>query len=231
MIEFSDDDLSAFLDGAADERLAAVIEARLAGDPVLAERVAHIRSNDDLLREAFAAELAAKPFAMPEAQASNNARHLPSWWRMAAVIAVAALAGWTVAQLSANQGRDVMLAADGLVARSDLARGLSQAGSARPYHVANSVLTITLSFRSDAGTPCRQFRLETGSRAAMAVACRKDGDWHVVGWLGESAPRSAGGYHVAAGDDDPRVEAILDRLGVNAMNASQEEAAIRDGWK
>jgi len=61
---FSDEDLTAFLDGETDTVLARAIEDASAVDPVLAERIAGLDISTQTLRDAFDAQLASAP-AMP----------------------------------------------------------------------------------------------------------------------------------------------------------------------
>lgn len=73
---FTDEDLTAFLDGEADAALAARIEAGLESDPALAARVEGLSLPMDVLRAAFAMERLAPPPApaLPRPAANRNWR-------------------------------------------------------------------------------------------------------------------------------------------------------------
>lgn len=51
--QFSDDDLAAYLDGRAAPELMAQVDAAVASDPVVAERLGQIKSQGDALQRAF----------------------------------------------------------------------------------------------------------------------------------------------------------------------------------
>lgn len=115
---FTDEQITAWLDGEASPSEAAAIEAALAADAGLADRIAGLRGNDALLREAFPLDDAASPellarlgLAAPAAQvidlaAARERRTAPprkSWtadrWRIAAqFLLIAGIGGLFVSQ-------------------------------------------------------------------------------------------------------------------------------------
>jgi hypothetical protein len=229
MSAFSDEQLSAFLDGAGDPDLTEEIERALKSDEALALRLEALRETDHLLRRSFAEDVA-RPLALPSVR-RTPIRHVSHhyWWAAAAGILVAAVAGWAIGR---SGTANAMLAENGTIADASIVQGLDAARSAVPYPLGGGAnLSVALSFRAASGERCRQFSLSAPGAASAGVACAHANGWRVIGWVQEP-PAQAGGFHPAAGGDDARVEAILNRIGVeHVLNAREEEQAIATAWR
>ncbi|HLY54145.1 MAG TPA: hypothetical protein VKS60_01225 [Stellaceae bacterium] len=112
---FSDIELSAFIDGELDPARAATIEARLAADPVLAQRVKFYRADMAALARLYDPVMS---WPLPERTPAVRApaRPRPRWIAMAAAAAVAFVVVGTAWQYQAVA--DDRLVADAISARS-----------------------------------------------------------------------------------------------------------------
>lgn len=249
---YSDDVLSAFLDGEADPALAGEIEMAMQSDPALVARMERLGSNDRLLREAFDEALGAPPARLHgalQAGAADPARSAdilafkprpkPSarrpfdWTRMAAAAAVVAVLGAGVLvfappRLPATQ--PPATPADGLAPGAALAAALSKAPSGVQARVDGEVLQVALSFKARDGRLCRQFHLGSEASAADGVACHTGRGWRIEGWMA-AQPGAGSGYQTAGGADSIAA-AMVDRLGLaETLDGPGESSAIRSGWR
>ena len=243
MTKFADEQLSAFLDSAAEPGLAAEIEKAIGTDQEVLVRLGAMRRNDQTLRAVFDAALGPNTIELPSPQDgadiapfSPRRRMMPSW-QMAAALLLALATGWIAGTLlhptvpSTTQIALLDLRQNGLVVHSDLARALSAARSGVAVQTATGALNVKLSFRSVDGSLCRQFELSSLQQSAEGVACRSTDAWHISGWVSNKA-RASGGYQTAAGTDDARMRSILDDIGVaHELDRADEDAAIRSDWK
>lgn len=243
---FSEETLSAYADGELDAAGCAALEAAMASDPQLAQRVARHRALRARLQDAFAPVLtepvperllAAVRGAAPGTRADNviafGARPRPRWswpqWgAMAACLIAGVLLGPLVlrpaaapAPLETRDGR--------VVARGALARALSQQlASAQP---AGGPVEIGVSFRARDGGYCRTFVLREAQSLA-GLACRTVTAWQVVTLAQEATPGAAGGDYRQAGSAlPPAVARTLDDLMAGEpLDAAGEAAARAAGW-
>jgi hypothetical protein len=240
--KFSDEQLSAFVDGAAESELSTEIRKVMLTDLELWSRLETMRRNDATLRAAFEAALGSEGIALQPSPSGRRVvpfaqrRSAIAYWQMAAALmltmAMGLIAGTLLypAAQSLTQVALLELQPDGLVARSDLARGLSAAHSGVAMQMTTGSLNVKLSFRSTDGSLCRQFELLSQEASAQGVACRRGAEWHIAGWYSDRA-HETGGYRTAAGSEDARMNSILDRLGITqALDRADEDAAIRSHW-
>lgn len=231
----TDETLFAWLDGELDPEESARVEAAVAADRELAERVARHRAMQARLKGAFDSLLEAP---VPErlvparkepevvdfaaAKRSRDARSwapLPQWAALAATLAVGIFAGTMVPQRSSApveaQGGKVYAAA-ALDDALDSQLASAPAGDVR----------IGLTFRDRRGAICRSFT-EPGT---SGLACRDGARWQVRGLF--AAPEGqAGPYRMAAGAD-PNLAALVGSAMVGEpFDAAQERAALARRWR
>jgi negative regulator of sigma E activity len=239
---FDDETLMAYTDGELDPATRAAIEAAMAVDPALAQRVAQHQALRSRLRSAFDPVLsepipervlaAARGAAAP----AQPARVIPlrrtptarwSWPQLGALAAslvLGVLLGpWllrTPAPLVTRDG--VLLAGDAL------ARALSQQlASTQP---ADAPVQIGVTFRSRTGDYCRTFVLHEKS-ALAGLACHEHGAWRLEALAASEATRETGGYRAAASALPPGVAGTLDTLiAGEPLDARAEAAAREHGW-
>jgi anti-sigma factor RsiW len=243
---FSEETLSAYADGEVDAATRAALEAALATDPQLAQRVAHQRALRARVRDAFTPVLeepvperllASVRGAAPAERTGNvvafkqrpQARwSWPQWGAMAASLVVGVLLGPLLrpsapqAPLETSGGR--------VLASGVLSQALSrQLASAQPP---GAPVAIGVSFRARSGDYCRTFVLRE-SQSLAGLACRAGPGWQVVALAQSEAPgAAAGGYRQAASALPPAVARTLDELIVGEpLDAAAETAARERGWK
>ena len=149
------------------------------------------------------------------------------WGSLAATLVVGVLAGTIGAR---SLGGDEQLAgfdnnAGVLTAHGKLAQALStQLASAAAV---DPNVKVGISFVSKEGTYCRSFMLP----ATAGLACRNGSEWRIP-VLTNGAMGPAGEYRQAGSALPAAVlEAIDDRIVGQALDASAERAALKQGWK
>lgn len=242
----------AYLDGELADDARARIDAAVASDPLLADRMARDLRLQACVRDAFSDTLdepvPAHLQAMLAAPASHaSAAHasavqdaanvvslplrkahrpmLPAWlgYAAAAALAVVAIGGmWRQVQ------SPVRLSDGELVAGGVLADGLDRALASAPD--AASVVSIGLTFRNRDGRVCRSFAYR-GDTALSGLACRHDDAWRLSA-LESVKPEDEGEWRQASSTMTPAVQAAVDAaLTGDAFDAEAERAARDDDWR
>lgn len=188
----------------SDDRLAALIQARLASPANGAEVV--------------------------DLTARRNAR--PAWIARAAwpsAIAATLVIGLGVGWLA--KPSDDGLLAPGARAGRDLTAALDSTPSGQITRVsADLSVKPVLTFPAADGALCRQFALE-GKRPLAGVACREGEAWQVRA-LTATAAASGGEFTTAAGPGEDQVSALVEQLiAGEPLDGTEEAAKIRDKWK
>jgi hypothetical protein len=243
MNDFSDDDLSAYLDGEAAPALRAALDGASVADPALAARLSRMRSNDRRLSAAIDAELGPMPDALLHALREPPPRPATARRSMLGVrigarwalpLAAAVLIGFVMGQaLVRPRGEAVLVASNaaGVVAAPDLARSLSNARSGVALPGGAGAVRVALSFRSSDGRFCRQFGLRAAGAASTGVACRDTAGWRIEAWSADRLADNAASLTAAGGPDDPVIAAALTRLGVaDVLDQAGESAEIAATW-
>lgn len=247
-MQFSDEILMAYADGEVDVDTRRQIEAAMALDPTIAERVAKHRALRADLGAAFGGVLDEPiPARLLEAANSspassrtatvtdlNAARAAksggaktrgwswPEWSAIAASLLIGVLAGRSALQPA--QSEMFATTEGGIVASGELSAALNNQLSGTPT---DANVSIGLSFRSKGGNYCRSFAAGT----AAGFACREDAQWRVRA-LSESGAKAAGGEYRMAGSELPPavLTAIDDVMEGEALDREQEQAARERGW-
>ncbi len=243
MKPITDEQLSAYADGAADAATAAAVDRALAGDAELRARLERLRANDLLLAEAIDARLGGVPDRLqalasgqvavarvhPQRGAANGMRRLA----MAASIALAVAFGFALDRLVAEApgNSEIALGTAGLAADGGLARVMSTAYSGTPGATAAGRVVVELSFQASDGSLCRKFRIEHETQSDVGVACRSGKLWLMKGWSAGAAAGPRSGFETASGPADASIDAVIDRLGMrNSLDRAGETKAINSGW-
>jgi hypothetical protein len=240
---FSDETLMAYADGELDAPTRAALEAAMAQDPQLGQRIARHRALRARLQAAFEPVLA-EP--LPErllASAGNAAptrrgqvlelrRPPPRWsWPQWAAIAASLVLGAVLAPLlwRAPTGASIVNRDGQMLAGGALAQALNGQLAASPPGA--SPVQIGVSFRARGGEYCRTFVLR--ERSALAgLACRERSDWRLLALAqAEVPPAGARGYRPAASTLPPAVARAMDDLiEGEPLDARGEAAARARGW-
>jgi hypothetical protein len=234
----------AYLDGELADGARARIDAAVAADPGLAERLARDLRLQARVRDAFSdaldepvpahlqAMLAAAPASSLDApnvvafpQRDADRRVPPAWlgYAAAAVLAVVAIGGAWQRMQSPVRIRDGELVASGT-----LAKGLDTVLASAPD--AASAVSIGLTFRARDGRVCRSFSYRDDG-ALSGLACRADGAWQLSA-LEPIVVADDGEWRQASSAMTPAVQAAVDAALVNdVFDAEAERAAREAGWR
>lgn len=257
---FSDETLIAYTDGELDADTRAAVEAATASDPEVARRlVKHLAlagkvraAYDPVLREPVPQRLkdvVSTPVAA-SASASANAesggaidiatarmvkaarakREQRSWtWRQWSAIAATLVLGVWAGRLVHQEQPQAQMAMQGggLVARGALERALStQLAGAQ---TGDEPVRIGISFRAKSGEYCRTFTL---SNETSGLGCKAGPDWRLPVMAHAPTAPSSGAYRMAAGELPPAVVREMEqRIAGHSLDAREEEAAQRGGWR
>ena len=241
-MKYTDETLMAYADGELDDITRAGIERAMREDEALAARVAQHRTLRASVAAAFA-PVATEPVPqrlrdmVPQlppqvtpidvARAAREAKKQPParrpLWQlggMAAALVVGVLAG----RQTAGPGTEADIASSGgvLVAQAGLAQALSTQLAAGG---AQDGTRIGVSFVSKQGNYCRSFT--QGQTAGLA--CQEGGRWTLP--VVAQAGAGEGAYRQASAMPAAVLEAIDERIAGEALDAGQEQAAAKTGWR
>ena len=241
-----DDALMAHADGEGDAAARAAIDARLATEPGLADRVRRHQALRDGVTLVYGVEIdepvpqrvpqalappppvatAATVTSLAAVRASHTGLGCAQWGGMAASLALGTVLG--VALMSRGGALDPGRPDGRVLARGELARALSE----QPAGPTAGPVQVALSFLDQGGRYCRAFV----ARDQAGLACRDGGDWalQVIAPQAAAAPASAvsGGLRQASTTLPPAVlQAVDERLKGQTLDAAAERAALAAGWQ
>jgi hypothetical protein len=244
-MNFSDETVMAYADGELDVATRAAVEAAMASDPQLAQRVARHRALrgrlhaalDPVLDEPLPQRLLASVQGAPAQRRADKIplQHKaaprwswPQWGAIAASLVGGALLGPLLLRTPAGA---VLVSRDGQVLASGaLARALTeQLASNQPP---GAPLQIGVSFRARNGDYCRTFVLRD-ENALAGLACRAHQAWRLeVLAHAPAPPGAAAGYRPAGSALPASVTHTLDELiAGEPLDAGDEAAARARGWQ
>lgn len=130
----------------------------------------------------------------------------------------------------------VALTDTGLVAAGDLAAALETAPSQTKLSSGGSTITPVMTFRSAAGTFCRQYEMATSSGGDIAgLGCRRDdGRWiiRMQEALPQRTQQNSDYSRVAGGDNEPAIDATTEKMMSGpALDKNAERALLGNGWR
>jgi hypothetical protein len=235
----ADEKFFAWLDGELEGAEAAEMAARVEADPELSMLADQHRAMQSRLRSAFDATSAAP---LPErlrktvSAASSNLIDLgeqrerrlrpkqfgglPQWAMIAATLVLGIFAGTMV---PGRGGSPVEIQDGQMYAASGLGRALDTQLASSP---SGDAIRIGLTFRDSGGAICRSF----SGPAATGLACRGDGRWAVRG-LFPATEGQGSDYRMAAGMDPNLAALVGSTMAGEPMDAAQEQAARKNGWR
>lgn len=254
--EWSDEQLSAMLDGELPEAGARDLHGDLSDDPALSARFERLRvANQAFLNDS--ARIDAQP--MPAELSLLLARHAgashgglshasPSnvvpfrrWLggllmehrAIAASLFCAAAIGGLASLRSSAPASAVDDGSPVIAVTSPLGKVLEAGRSATLVSLpAGLAATPRLSFRRADGTFCRQFRLNSSTETTDGVACRETKGWRTELLVFGPAAPAAGDYQSASGPAAGLLEAYVgEQMKGAPLNAADETAAIVNRWQ
>lgn len=246
-MSYSEETLMAYADGELDPAARAALEAAMAADPGLAQRVARhqaLRARlsaaldpvlDEPLPERLLESVRGAPAQRPAAKVIPLKRPAaPRWsWPQLGALAASLVLGALLGPLLLHPptgGGAVITRSGQMLAGAALARALTeQLASNQPP---GAPVEIGVSFRARDGGYCRSFVLREQS-ALAGIACRERDAWRLeVLAQAPTSASAAGGYRPAGTALPPSVARTLDELRAGeALDASAEAAARARGWE
>ncbi|MDK8462510.1 hypothetical protein [Marinobacter sp. SS13-12] len=238
-MNITDETLSAFLDNELAEAEMEAVRDQLEADPSLADRLAglaavdaelqsHYGSIDDRPMPESVTRMLAAETSDDADPAQDNVVTFPWWRRMrghtgkavaAAVIAGVALTQW------------LTLPSNGETAWPAVVSVLDSQPSGEVYQLDNHAsLTPRLTFRSQAGEWCRQFRLETDDVASEQIACRSEGGaWEQAARVEARPSPEPESYQTASGGSvlDETLDQMMDG---SPIGPDAERALLQHRW-
>lgn len=237
-MSISDETLSAYVAGTLSAKARARVDAALAVDPALAERLRRHVTVKGIVQSAYGSLSEQprrasssegdrrRPAQVVQLAAVREARKPPQpppTWRRAhfAALGLALAAGVAIGWFLDPAAAPVIgNGANGLVAQGALAQALSTQASQPPGADHGRVLVFQ-TFRAGDGAWCRSFRAESAP-PKDGIACRRGGDWMIRMMTmapGTAAPASA--LQTVAGEM---------RSG-DALTPAQETERLRQRWR
>lgn len=244
MSKWSDEQLSAFLDGELPANEMDALSREVEADKELAARldrlseanvayVAAVGSIDDApMSTGLKAAMAAGPAAKVIQFRPRNIGAFVMEHRAIAAALVCAAAVWSVFSTMRPAG-DVPPDSQGYIAAaSPLHRMLEETPSSVPVKLPGGVeATPRLTFATAAGSFCRQYRLQSATGSSEAIACREDDGWRIEVAVFGAPGANPGDFQTAAGSASQTLDAFIDRaIAGEPLDAEQESDAIDRGW-
>lgn len=231
----NDELIGAYLDGELDAEKRALVEHWLASDQGAAARLERIRGADALIRDAIP-RVAARDDDPIVALIRGQEKSAPApslsrvWAMRAAALAAACVLGVFAGRASGPDLISIERGADAQMrVGTEVARVLDAVPSGEATPILGGEVEVALSFQTEAGQVCRQYRTISGRHAADAVACREDGGWRMV--VQAAATDIESGDYVPAGSNSP-IDVAISALGpAIALEAREERALIDAEWR
>ena len=253
-MNYTDDDLSALLDGELDSIAATALREALSNDPELADRLEQLAFADSIVKNTYQ-EIDSEPLPKSvidllagEDETHSNVVNLSrSFWssRPLQIAAAAVLTlGVFIGSPFLKQTRPDLFAeaiAIGPIGTpSALESILSNSASAVTHHLNNDQadgkalveITPVLSFQSTDGGWCREYTVATDIKAARALACRAENQWQIVLSSLEQSVTKAGDYATASTVTSAAFDEFIDNKIVGVpLSADLEHQLIENNWE
>jgi hypothetical protein len=239
-LHLTDEILMAFADGELEETMVAAVALAMAQDPVVARKIVDFQQSRRLTRSAYASSLAsdvplelqaaisaqikayegtgkgAKELAPHEPRSARLGRSYP-FMKMAVAASFAAIAAATGYFIGRHEQPEA-----GQIAQLEaplIRQELNRLGSGREVKLPIGRLRVISTYKLADGTLCREFRLQSVSGAADAVACQA-GEWNVTFALAN--PTGSAEYMPSSGSD--LMGTYLQNLGAGRALEGEVEA-------
>lgn len=256
MTKVTDEQLSAFLDGALPEEDMAFVAAAIEEDESLAERLAELGDVDTSVRALFESSGetpirretldlidAAIPDEAQEIQIEDNvvslkpkttAKQANNWWPQAVAASVALVIGLTggsyltTEKTTENQFAQMI---GSVQASSPLYSALSSGISGEPVIFQGQTLTPTASFATSGGF-CREFELSDATTNSRNIACTAGDSWTVVASVAaDNTDTAQSAYSPASSSAAVIDQMILALIQGDILSQEDEQKLISSGWK
>lgn len=224
-MKITDETLSAFLDSELSDAEMEAVRDKLEADPSLTDRLAELASVDATLQAHYGSiddrpmpesvtRMLEDPSSGDTAPEQDNVVRFP-WWRTIRGQAGKAVAAAVIAGVALMQWFG--MPSNGDPAWQEVAQVLENQPSGQMHQLdsqsaSGANLTPRLTFQTQDGQWCRQFRLNTETAASEQIACRGEtGEWEQVARAEAGPAASADAYQTASGGSalDPTLERMM----------------------
>lgn len=249
-MRYSDEQLSAYLDGELPPEERQEIDQASRTDADMAARLKRLRQADEMVRRA-AASIDDRPLSEsvrdlleePAGDADNVislAERQPTrptmGWVGALAASIALIVGFGAgSQLGTEDTATSPLQMTGPVAAGSPLFGVLEAGASATDHPLDGDLSVrpVATFKAQSGQYCREFDVFAPDAATRAVACRADGAWRVtIAIAGTASSGSTGTYTPATSGTEAALDRYLNALiDGAALGADEEAALIEKNWQ
>jgi len=255
-MKYTDEQLSAYLDGELPDKLMSEIETELAKNHQLAEHLTALAAANQAVQAAFGSiadepipahilELLNEPSTTEHISLTANV--VPFRQRLAAFSVskwAAPLAASLAMMLGVTLGRGTMLASNNndtmyaqLSGTITTSSPLYDVLNSRPSAVQVSLgkhddinIKPTLSFQTVDGSYCREFQAQSKTSALRGVACKDNQAWKIL-LLNQTKISESGGYQTASGTASALVDQLIDEIIVgDPLGSEAEGLIISRGW-
>jgi hypothetical protein len=246
-MSWSDDRLSAYLDGELPPEEMQQLARDAATDKALAARIERLAAaNRAFLAAASGIDAAPLPERTRELLAGEKKkgtevipfrpRQLAAFVMEHRAIAAGLICAAAVYGLSTSmlppQGGGIPVSSGVIAANSPLHQVLEQTASGETVQLAGGVtIRPQLTFLTADDAWCRQYALVSGKGSVEGIACRGEEDWRLqVASFG--ARQASGDYQTAASGRSAALEAFIDaNISGAPLNAEDETALLARGWR
>jgi hypothetical protein len=247
MSEFTDEQLSAFLDDALAPEERAKLAVALVEDQQLAARLEGLRAADAAYIQALSSiddrplpdgleamlDAADRAGASPTAPQAANDNF--TWRSIAASVAlVAAFAAGGLLNPFGGSSDDAPMQMAGLASDPEVQAMLESEASGARVELASGQSAVTrLSFLGAQGDYCREFVIGDATGSTVAIACRESAQsWDVVLAAAGPAITDPGDGYTPASEGNAAFDAAVSALMAgDSADAETESALIERGWQ
>ncbi|MFQ5564499.1 MAG: anti-sigma factor family protein [Parvularculaceae bacterium] len=249
---YSDETLSAYLDGELSGEKADALRRALEREPALKARLDALSAADETVRRAYAsiddAPMPARLLRLlgvekettggsrgadvTPSPARKPLRRAPVWsLPLAASVALLAGVGLGAALFTEGPGEGAVRFAGVIGASDSLYAALETGRSGVAATVGGAQVTPLLTFRTADGGYCREFVSRDDSAGMRSVACREGSAWRVKIAVAD-APLASGAYYAPAAGANAAIAVFVDdAIAGEPLNRDDEARLLENGWK
>jgi hypothetical protein len=225
----NDEKIGAFMDREGEENERAALAKAIEASSGATMRLRIFKKADAVLRQAMPASVSQNDHALSQRilNADPIRQSTPvRLMRLAAPLAAACVLGLALGWMSADTSARFSLAH----LDTDIASALDSTPSGETQAIRGGEVTLALTYQTQTGAYCRQFRLSTAQETTQAIACRDQSGWNVVVAAAEPDANN-NSYHLAGAGGDP-LDAALAAMGEGSVvDEAEEEALLRAHWQ
>lgn len=222
-MNFTDEHLSAFIDGELDEEMMASVEAAIETNSEVSRRLELLRKPDGVISAVYG-QINETPVPSDLMNLLNQTGepfsvvHRPeSFWRrqrhLLALAASLVVAIGGVLSLEFDDGYEDRLPLVGnLEKESPVQIALETNLSGQTLVEGALSVTPVLTFKSVNGTYCREFTANTRHESVRAIACKVSQDWSVEAVVGGTGASARGSEYRTASSDIAQFDLIVSQL-------------------